>query len=147
MRRAGLRRLITMPVPPGEFHIDGMLVVIDQDLAIVDPAALSYGPAQIKDLTTGATYEQMLLDFLHAEDVELIHVSPADGWACVNVVMTAPRQVVGYEWAERVLNEVERRGGKAIGVRGDQLRKGNGGPHCMTCPLERAAPLGLVAEH
>jgi N-dimethylarginine dimethylaminohydrolase len=138
MRQAGIRRLITIPVPAGEFHIDGILVLIDQDLAIVDPAALAYGPAQIKDLTTGATYEQMMLDFLHAEDVEAIHVSPADGWACVNFVMTAPRQIVGYEWADRVMNEVEKRGGKAIGVRGEQLRKGNGGPHCMTCPLERA---------
>jgi N-dimethylarginine dimethylaminohydrolase len=140
MRRAGLRRLITLPVPPGEFHIDGILVLIDQDLAIVDPVALAYAPARIKDLTTGATYEQMMLDFLHAEDVEPIHISPADGWACVNFVMTAPRQIVGYEWAERVMSEVEKRGGKAIGVRGDELRKGNGGPHCMTCPLERSAP-------
>jgi arginine deiminase len=137
MRRAGLRRLITLSMPPGEFHIDGFLVLIDTDLAIVDPVGLNYRPAQIKDLTTGATYEQMMLDFLHAEDVEPIHVSPDDGWASVNFVMTAPRQIVGYEWAERVMNEVEKRGGKAIGVRGDELRKGNGGPHCMTCPLER----------
>ena len=116
-----------------------MLVFVDTDLAIVDPAALSYGPALVKDLATGETREQMMIDFLHAEDVEPIHVRPEDGWACVNVVMAAPRAIVGYEWAERVLSEVERRGGRAIGVRGDELRKGNGGPHCMTRPLTRAA--------
>lgn len=137
MRRAGMRRLVTIPVWPQDFHIDGMLVFVDTDLAIVDPAALAYGPALIKDLVTGEAREQHTIDFLHSQDVETIQVQPEDGWACVNVVMTAPRTIVGYEWAERVLNEVERRGGRAIGVRGDELRKGNGGPHCMTCPLTR----------
>lgn len=136
-RQSGLRRMVTIPIPPYDFHIDGQIVLIDQDLAIVDPRGLSYGPSEIKDLASGATYEQMMLDFLHAEDVETIEVAPEDGWAAVNFVMVAPRQIVGYEWAERVMNEVERRGGRAIGVRGDELRKGNGGPHCMTCPLER----------
>ena len=51
--------------------------------------------------------------------------------------MTAPRQIVGYESAERVMNEVVKRGGKAIGIPGTELIKGNAGPHCMTCPLER----------
>jgi N-dimethylarginine dimethylaminohydrolase len=136
-RQAGIRRMVTIPVHPIDFHIDGMLVMVDHDLAIVDPLALAYAPAEIKDLTTGTIYQQGVIDFLHAEAIETIEVAPGDGWACVNVVMTAPRQIVGYEWAERVLNEVEKRGGKAIGVRGNELRKGNGGPHCMTCPLER----------
>lgn len=138
MRQAGIRRMVTVPVPAGMFHIDGFLVLIDQDLAIVDPACMQIGPALITNLETGESYEQMPLDFLSAEDVEPIFIDEAkDGWACANFVMTAPRQIVGYEWAERVMNEVERRGGKAIGVRGNELRKGNGGPHCMTCALER----------
>jgi N-dimethylarginine dimethylaminohydrolase len=137
MRDAGIKRMVTIPVPAGMFHIDGILVLIDQDLAIVDPYYLGYKPAEIKDLATGKIYEQMTMDFLRAEDVEPIEISDADGWACANFVMTAPRQIIGYEWAEKVMNEVEKRGGKAIGVRGNELRKGNGGPHCMTCALER----------
>jgi arginine deiminase len=78
-----------------------------------------------------------MTDFLAKENVETIGVEPGDGWAAVNFVMTAPRQIVGYDWATRVMSEVERRGGKAVGVSGVELRKGNGGPHCMTCPLER----------
>jgi arginine deiminase len=137
LRQAGLRRLVTIPCYPGTIHIDGMLVLIDEDLAIVEPAGLDCGPAQIKDLESGAVREQLILDFLNDEDVELIAIGPEDGWAAANFVMTAPRQIVGYEWAETVMNEVERRGGKAIGVKGNELRKGNGGPHCMTCALER----------
>jgi N-dimethylarginine dimethylaminohydrolase len=138
MRRAGLKRMITIPCYPGTVHIDGMLVLIDQDLALVDPTGLDFAPAVIKDLETGEVREQMVMDFLAAEDVEPIVIDESqDGWAAANFVMTAPRQIIGYEWAERVMNEVERRGGKAVGVRGQELRKGNGGPHCMTCALER----------
>ncbi len=138
MRAAGLRRMVTIPCRPGTIHIDGLLVFIDEDLALVDPRGLDFAPAIIKDLESGAVREQLVMDFLRAEDVEPIIVDEAvDGWAAVNFVMTAPRQIVGYEWAERVMNEVERRGGKAVGVRGNELRKGNGGPHCMTCALER----------
>jgi arginine deiminase len=138
MRDAGLRRMVTIPCYPGTVHIDGMLVFIDQDLALVDPKGLDCAPAIIKDLETGEVREQMTMDFLAAEDVEPLVIDESiDGWAAANFVMTAPRQIIGYEWAERVMNEVERRGGKAIGVRGNELRKGNGGPHCMTCALER----------
>ncbi len=112
-------------------------MLIDQDLAIVDPSCLDYAPAIIKDLETGQVQEQMMLDFLATEGVDFITIGKEDGWASANFVMTAPRQIVGYDWAERVMNEVEKRGGKAIGVPGKELRKGNGGPHCMTCALER----------
>ncbi|GAB4121761.1 MAG: hypothetical protein Fur005_34640 [Roseiflexaceae bacterium] len=140
MRESGLREMITIPCYPGTIHIDGMLVFVDQDLALVDPKGLDAGPAQIKNLQSGEVREQYILDYLNTHDVELIEIDESrDGWAAANFVMTAPRQIIGYEWAERVMNEVERRGGKAIGVRGNELRKGNGGPHCMTCALERAA--------
>lgn len=137
MRQAGLKRMVTIPCPPWDFHIDGFLVFIDHDLAIIDPKGMQIGPAAIKDLETGEQREQMMMDFLNDEDVEMIHVTESDGWAAANFVMTGPRQIVGYEWAENVMNEVAKRGGTAIGVRGNELRKGNGGPHCMTCPLER----------
>jgi arginine deiminase len=137
LKAAGIKRTVTIPIPPYDFHIDGQIVFIDHDLAIIDPKGLSFGPSVIRDLETGETRERMMLDFLRDEGVELITVSEKDGWAAVNFVMTGPRRIVGYEWAGDVMNEVAKRGGTAIGVRGDELRKGNGGPHCMTCPLER----------
>lgn len=138
LKQAGITRTATIPIPPYDFHIDGQIVLIDHDLAIVDPRGLSHGPTVIKNLVTGEQRQQMMLDFLRDEGVELIAVTETDGWAAVNFVMTGPRQIIGYEWAGNVMNEVVKRGGTAIGVRGNELRKGNGGPHCMTCPLERA---------
>ena len=133
-----LKRMVTLPCYPHEIHIDGILVFIDKDLAIVHPPDLDFAPAVIKDLESGEVREQMILDFFESEGVETIAINEEErDAAAANWVMTAPRQIVGYEWADRVMNEVEKRGGKAIGVPGTELIKGNGGPHCMTCPLER----------
>ncbi len=138
MKQAGLKRMVTLPCYPYEIHIDGILVFIDKDLSIVHPPDLDFAPAIIKDLETGEQKEQMILDFLESEGVEFIVITKEErDAAAANFVMTAPRQIVGYEWAERVMNEVEKRGGKAVGVAGEELIKGNGGPHCMTCSLER----------
>jgi N-dimethylarginine dimethylaminohydrolase len=137
MKQAGLKRMVTIPCYPGTIHIDGFFVLIDEDLAIGHPPRLDCAPATIRDLETGNTREQMMIDFLAAEGVDTIVIDERDGPAAANFVMTGPRQVVGYEWAERVMNEVERRGGRAIGVPGRELIKGNAGPHCMTLPLER----------
>lgn len=138
IKQAGLKRMIVIPCYPYEIHIDGILVFIDKDLAIVHPPDLDFAPAIIKDLETGEVKEQMILDFLESEGVETIVINKEErDAAAANWVMTAPRQIVGYEWADRIMNEVAKRGGKAIGVPGTELIKGNGGPHCMTCPLER----------
>jgi N-dimethylarginine dimethylaminohydrolase len=138
MKQAGLKRMVTIPCYPYEIHIDGILVFIDRDLAIVYPPDLDFAPATIKDLETGEVKEQMILDFLEAEGVEFITINKEErDAAAANWVMTAPRRIVGYEAADRVMNEVEKRGGTAIGVPGTELIKGNAGPHCMTCPLER----------
>lgn len=137
VKQAGLKRMVTIPCHPGAIHIDGFFVLIDEDLAIAHPPSLDYAPAIIKDLVTGESREQMMMAFLAAEGVDTIIIDEEDGPAAANFVMTAPRRIVGYEWAERVMSEVERRGGKAIGVPGRELIKGNAGPHCMTCPLER----------
>lgn len=138
MKQSGLKRMVTVPCYPYEIHIDGILVFIDQDLAIVHPPDLDFGPAIIKDLETGKVREQMILDFFASEGVETIVINEKErDAAAANWVMTAPRQIVGYEWAERVMNEVVKRGGKAIGIPGTELLKGNAGPHCMTCPVER----------
>jgi N-dimethylarginine dimethylaminohydrolase len=91
--KAGLKRMVTIPCYPGTIHIDGILVLIDQDLALAAPPLLDCAPAIIKDLETGDVREQMILDFLNDQDVEIIEIDDErDGWAAANFVMTAPRQ-------------------------------------------------------
>ena len=55
-----------------------------------------------------------------------------------NVVATAPGAVVAYDGGERTIDALRRSGVQVSTFRGRELWIGNGGPHCLTLPLERA---------
>ena len=77
-------------------------------------------------------------DYMAQRGVELIETSTEEREAmCINYVATAPLQAVGWSWATRLTAELEKRGGKVWSVDGAELVNGNGGPHCLTCPIER----------
>jgi len=44
---------------------------------------------------------------------------------------------IHYEGNPRVMREAEDRGMDVVQIPGDEMRKGNGGVHCMTCPILR----------
>ncbi|MBS7620480.1 arginine deiminase, partial [Candidatus Bathyarchaeota archaeon] len=44
---------------------------------------------------------------------------------------------IHYEGNPRIMKEVRARGIEVIQIPGSELKKGNGGVHCMTCPILR----------
>ena len=54
--------------------------------------------------------------------------------AC-NFVCLGKGKLAAYKMTERINNILRENGLEVIGVEGDQLVKGNGGPHCMTRPV------------
>lgn len=59
------------------------------------------------------------------------------GKQAANVVATAPGQVVAYEGAARTHAALRAAGIRVSTFPGRELWTGNGGPHCLTLPLER----------
>jgi len=55
-----------------------------------------------------------------------------------NVVATAPLKVIGYGGVERTHDGLRRSGVEVSAFEARELWPGNGGPHCLTLPLERA---------
>lgn len=55
-----------------------------------------------------------------------------------NVVAIAPNSVVAYDGARRTIASLRQGGVKVATFPGRELWIGNGGPHCLTLPLERA---------
>jgi arginine deiminase len=77
-------------------------------------------------------------DYMEKRGVEVIETTLEERHdMCINFVATAPCEAVGWAWATRLSDELRKRGGKVWGVEGDELVNGNGGPHCLTCPIER----------
>jgi len=44
---------------------------------------------------------------------------------------------IHYTGNPRVMKEVKERGIDVVQIPGDEMKKGNGGIHCMTCPILR----------
>lgn len=130
-------RLIMIMPPEGTIHIDGIIMMIDEKLAIVHHPDLEFYPSII--FTKKQSPKPIwFMDFLEANHVELIKIFKEERkHAATNYIATGPREVVGYDFNMRVHKEIQKRGGKVSTLPARELSKGRAGPHCMTCPLWR----------
>jgi len=133
---AGLRRLVAVPLPPWVIHLDGTMMVVDRDLAIVHRSSLK-GTASV--LEEGKLSGRVrFLDFLKNTGMRLIEVTDYERQKrATNVIGIRPRKVIGYAGNARVKRELSRNGVDLVQVEGDELIRGFGGPRCMTVPLLR----------
>ncbi len=133
-----IEELVVVMLPEGVIHIDGFFLPVDKNIVIAHRAYLNQYPCAIyrKGKKPGYTW---FMDYLEEKKFDIIEITYEEGCKCAaNYIQVAPRKLVGYEGNKRVEKEVARRGGEVITFPGSELIKGKGGPHCMTCPLERS---------
>jgi N-dimethylarginine dimethylaminohydrolase len=132
-----LYEVVMVIMPEGSIHIDGDLMFVAPQLAIGHLASLDLHPSVVFRAGVRPRYT-FFSDYLQRHGVELIPTTPTErADMAINFVATAPLQAVGWTWATRLSDELRRRGGKVWSVDGAELVNGNGGPHCLTCPIER----------
>jgi N-dimethylarginine dimethylaminohydrolase len=132
----GLRTLIAVQLPPWVIHLDGTMMIIDQDLAIVHREALSR-PATIFEVAEPPKQRKPLA-LLRRLGFRLVEVTTYERRRrATNVITLGPSKLVGYAGNARVRNMLTKEGVDFIEVDGSELLKGGGGPRCLTAPLER----------
>lgn len=106
----------------GYGHIDGLLSILDKDLAAVYPEGLPY----------------RFLEYLAEKDFELIEV-PGDERSKlgINFLPLGPRKTIAVEGNTKTKKLLEDNGVEVIDVELDYLIKGGGGPRCSTLELLR----------
>lgn len=134
--KAGLRRLVAIPLPSWVIHLDGTMMVIDRDLAIVHERSLA-GTASIFE--DGRLSRRLkFLQFLKAIGMRLVEVTDYERQRrATNVIAIGPRKVVGYAGNARVKREFSQNGVDLIEIEEAELIRGFGGPRCMTMPILR----------
>jgi N-dimethylarginine dimethylaminohydrolase len=121
LRHQGVE-LICVDLYGYQIHIDGALVMIDADLALVDPSQLPY----------------WFLDRLKALKIRTIEITPADSGWLVNCLAVRPGRIVMPEGASnRTLDELARHDVETVVVPYDRMQLNGGGIHCSTSPLLR----------
>ncbi len=120
--RAQEVELIRVDMVGYDIHIDGAFVMIDVDLALVDPERLPYA----------------FLQRLTALGVRTIEITPADSSWIVNCLAVRPGRVMMPEGASnRTLDLLAGHGVEMVTLPYDKMALNGGGIHCSTFPLVR----------
>lgn len=103
-------------------HIDGAFLMIDQDLALIDPSQLPY----------------WFLERLKALGIRTIETTPADNGWIINSLAVAPGRILMPEGASnQTMDTLANHGMEMITLAYDKMQLNGGGIHCSTCPLHR----------
>jgi N-dimethylarginine dimethylaminohydrolase len=114
-------KLIRVPLTGYSLHVDGCIVMVDHDLALVNVTRLPYW------------FIQTLRDL----EIRTVDVDLRDDPYTLNCLAVAPGRVLmckGGDWTAERLSKV---GVEVVQLEYDEVHKGGGGIHCTTCPLIR----------
>jgi len=121
LKRQGVD-LIVIDLVGYDIHIDGSFLMIDRDLALIDPFGLPYS----------------FLETLKSLKVRTIEITPADDKWIINSLAVAPGELIMPEGAtNRTLDALARHGVRWTVVPYGKMQLNGGGIHCSTTPLIR----------
>ncbi len=113
-------RLIRVPLTGHSLHLDGCVVMVDRDKALINVTRLPY----------------WFLDTLKGLGIEPIHVWPGEE-KTVNCLAVRPGRVLIAANCPRTTERLDRAGVEAVPLEYDEVHKNGGGIHCSTLPLIR----------
>jgi len=120
----GVKHFVPFPIPFGHAHVDGLMAMIDHDLAMIFPWQTPHD--------VWRALRDRGIQVLEAPSVDEVKEH-----ASVNFVTLAPRKVVIAKGSPRTCELLDRHGVEIVEVDISEIHKGWGSMHCMTAPLKR----------
>jgi N-dimethylarginine dimethylaminohydrolase len=119
----GVKHFIPFHIPFGHAHVDGLMNMIDHDLALIFSWQTSH--------EVWAELRRREIQVLQAPSVEEVKK------AAINFVCLGPRKVVAPRGNPLTCELLDRHGVEVIEIEMDEIHKGWGSIHCMTAFLKR----------
>jgi N-dimethylarginine dimethylaminohydrolase len=132
-----VKYFLEVPLPVGEIHIDGTFMVLDEKLCLIQEDTFKVFPCRLYEAGRSEPRHVMFQEFLDQRGFEFIPITAKERQGGhLNVVVTRrSRKAVAFAEATRIVSEMERFGWEVSAFSAEVLYLGNGGAHCMTCPL------------
>jgi len=120
----GVKHFIPFHIPFGHAHVDGLMAMIDHDLAMIFPWQVSHD--------VWRALRERGIEVLEAPSVDEVKYHSA-----VNFVTLAPRKVLMATGSPRTCELLDKHSVEVVEVDINELQKGWGALHCMTAFLKR----------
>jgi N-dimethylarginine dimethylaminohydrolase len=132
-----VRYFLEVPLPFGHVHIDGIFMVIDERLCLIHEDPLALFPCRLYESGKAEPRHVLFPEFLAARGFTCIPITNEERMGGhLNVVVTErSKRAVGFAQALRLRAEMARHGFELLTFPSEELFMGNGGAHCMTCPV------------
>lgn len=136
-KKTSIKEIVLLSLPSFRIHLDGAFMFVDNHLAVIHEPSVSHQHAQIID-DGNSSRKKPFLDYLRWKGFSTITISDEETKNFgTNIFSLGAGKVISYEWNTRVIKALEKRGLDVISIKGQELAKGGGGPHCMACPILR----------
>jgi arginine deiminase len=158
MFEADAARLIIgarMPRERAAMHLDTVFTFCDRDIVtLYEPVVEQIqpilftpgGPSGVEATVSDRPFLDEVKDALGITDLKVVTTggdefeAERNQWDDGNnVVALEPGVVIGYERNEATITKLHKAGVEVLAIAGQELGRGRGGGHCMTCPIVREA--------
>ena len=127
---------VQLNMPDGIVHIDGEFCELPGKVALIHPEVMEKVPAIFR--TSSDMWEDRFTDMLREEDWDILEITDQECFDMAANFLTIDEDLAfHYTGNPRVMQECKNRGIDVVQIPGEEMRKGMGGIHCMTCPVLR----------
>jgi arginine deiminase len=128
--------IIFIDLPPGHIHIDGFFCMVGPEDVMINPKPFQYSTCYT--ITASGQRQSHFLTELEKR-VANIHIQTDLNGMCFNSILSKPFTGLAIECygIKKVVDFMLGKGGNLEIFSGQELSLGNGGAHCMTCPIWR----------
>ena len=128
---------LEVPLPFGHVHIDGVYMTLDEKLCLIHEPTFELFPCILYEAGKSEPRHVMFTDYLDERGIERIPLTDQErNNGLLNVVVThRGKKAIGFAGAKRIGQEMAKRGWQLDSFPSETLFLGNGGAHCMTCPI------------